>query len=79
MLYSIRSLYGTATTSDNDYVAKSGTLTFAPGETTKTITIEVRGDGKREANETFYFDLFGLSGNALFTKSRGLGTILNDD
>ena len=45
---------GTATTSNNDYVAKTGTLTFAPGETTKTITIEVKGDNRREANETFY-------------------------
>jgi hypothetical protein len=57
----------------------TGTLSFAPGETTKTITIEVKGDSKKEANETFYLDLFGLSTNALFTKSRGLGTILNDD
>jgi hypothetical protein len=57
----------------------TGTLTFAPGETTKTITIEVKCDTKREINETFYLDLFGLSSNALFTKSRGLGTILNDD
>ena len=40
-------------------VAKTGTLTFAPGATTKTITIEVKGDSKREANETFYLDLFG--------------------
>ena len=64
---------------DNGYVAKTGTLTFAPGETTKTITIEVKGDSKREANESFYLDLFGNSGNALFTKKRGLGTILNDD
>jgi len=39
---------GTATTSDSDYIAKTGTLTFAPGETTKTITIEVRGDSKKE-------------------------------
>ena len=30
-----------------------GTRTFAPDETTKTITIEVNGDCKREANETF--------------------------
>ncbi len=52
---------------------------FAPGETTKTITIEVKGDSKREANETFYLDLFGNSLNSLFTKSRGIGTILNDD
>lgn len=33
-------------------------LTFVPDETTKTITIEVKGDNKKEANETFYLDLF---------------------
>ena len=65
--------------SDADCIAKTGTLTFAPGETTKTITIEVKGDNKKEADETFYLDLFGNSGNSLFTKSRGIGTILNDD
>jgi hypothetical protein len=70
---------GTATTGDNDYVSKSGTLTFAPGETTKTITVEVKGDSRREADESFYLDLFGLSNNALFTKNRGIGWILNDD
>src|SRR5207244_4820038 len=43
---SFRTVDGTATTSDNDYGAKTGTLTFAPGETTKTITIEVKGDSK---------------------------------
>ena len=76
---SYRTANGTAKTSDSDYVAKTGTLTFAPGETTKTITIEVKGDSKREANETFYLDLFGNSSNSLFTKNRGIGTILNDD
>jgi probable HAF family extracellular repeat protein len=76
---SFRTGDGTAKTSDQDYVAKTGTLTFAPGETTKTITIVVNGDHKKEANETFYLDLFGNSGNSLFTKKRGLGTILNDD
>jgi Calx-beta domain/FG-GAP-like repeat len=76
---SYRTVNGTATTSNNDYVARSGTLTFLPGETTKTITIEVKGDRNKEANETFYLDLFGLSSNALFTRNRGIGTILNDD
>jgi probable HAF family extracellular repeat protein len=76
---SFRTVNGTAKKSDNDYVARTGTLTFLPGETTKTITIEVKGDSKKEANETFYLDLFGNSGNSLFTKSRGIGTILNDD
>jgi hypothetical protein len=70
---------GTATTGDNDYVARAGTLTFAPGDTTKTVTIEVKGDGKREANETFYLDLTGLGGNSWFTRERGTGTVLNDD
>jgi hypothetical protein len=76
---SFQTVNGTATTGDGDYVARSGTLTFAPGETTKTITVEVKGDSRKEANETFYLDLFGLSSNALFTKNRGIGTIWNDD
>jgi Calx-beta domain len=75
---SYRTVDGTATTSDSDYIAKTGTLTFAAGETTKTITIEVKGDSKREADEIFYLDLFDNSSNSLFTKNRGLGTILND-
>ena len=76
---SYRTADGTATTSDGDYVAQTGTLTFAPGETMQTITIEVKGDSKREATEYFYLDLFGNSSNSLFTKNRGIGTILNDD
>jgi len=43
------------------------------------ITIEVKGDGKKEANETFYLDLFGNSNYSLFTRGRGFGTILNAD
>jgi hypothetical protein len=76
---SFKTTDGTAKTSDQDYVAKSGALTFAAGETTKTITITVNGDSKKEADETFYLDLFGNSSNSLFTKNRGTGTILNDD
>ena len=43
---SFRTVDGTAKTSDDDYMAKTGTRTFAPGETVKTITIEVKGDDK---------------------------------
>jgi hypothetical protein len=67
------------TTSNDDYVAKSGTITFAPGQTTKAITIEVKGDSKRESDEAFYLDLFGNSSNSTLAKNRGAGTILNDD
>jgi hypothetical protein len=67
-----------AAKANENYVVKTS-LTFAPGETTKTITIVVNGDNKKEADESFYLDLFGNSSNSLFTKSRGIGTILNDD
>jgi hypothetical protein len=70
---------GTATTLDGDYLARAGTLTFAPGETTKTITVEVKGDSKREADEYFYLDLSGRGGNALLTRKRSTGTSLDDD
>jgi hypothetical protein len=76
---SFQTVDGTATTGDNDYVARFGTLTFAPGETTKTITIVVQGDNKKEANETFYLDLWDNSSNSMLNKKRGIGTILNDD
>jgi hypothetical protein len=50
-------------------------ITFATAETTNTIT----SDSKKQSDETFFVDLFGNSGNSQFTKSRGTGTILNDD
>jgi hypothetical protein len=76
---SFRTADGTAKTSNSDYIARTGTITFAPGETTKTITIEVKGDNKREADEYFYLDLFGNSSNSVFSNNRGIGAILNDD
>jgi hypothetical protein len=74
---SYRTVNGTA--NGSDYSARTGTLTFAPGETTKTITIEVKGDSKKEANEEFFVDLSDLSSYVVFLNSRGTGTILNDD
>jgi probable HAF family extracellular repeat protein len=65
-------------TAGEDYDAKSGTVTFAPGETSKTISIVVRGDRKREANETFFVNLSGAVG-AFILDGRGVGTILDDD
>jgi len=69
---------GTAT-AGGDYESKSGTLTFAPGETSKTVTIVVKCDKLKESDETFYVDLFGASGNSLLGVARGVGTIFNDD
>jgi hypothetical protein len=78
---SYRTTNGTAISSGGgaDYVAKTGTLTLNPGETSNMITILVKGDKKRESNETFNVELFNLNSNAMFADAWGLGTILNDD
>jgi large repetitive protein len=47
-----------------DYLAASGTLTFAPGETIKTVTVMVIGDIAIEADEAFFLNLSGPSANA---------------
>ena len=62
----------------SDYVATSGTLTFAPGELTKTITVDVIGDTVAEEIEVFFVDLSAASG-ATIGDSEGLGRIFNDD
>jgi hypothetical protein len=62
-----------------DFLAQSGTLTFAKGETTKTISVVVNGDSRREADETFKVTLSGGNGNAAITDGEAIGTIVNDD
>ena len=61
-----------------DYTAASGTLTFNPGEVSKTITIAVVADTVFESNETFVINLSGASG-ATIADAQGQGTIQNDD
>lgn len=68
---------GTAT-APADYTATTGTLTFAPGELTKTITVQVKGDTITESNETFFVNLLPPT-SAEITDSQGLGTINNDE
>jgi hypothetical protein len=74
---------GTATVAGNDYTAASSTLTFAPGDTQKLITVLVNGDTTNEADETLTLDLFNSTnaGNATstLTKITATGTISNDD
>ena len=61
-----------------DYTAASGALGFAPGETTKTVTVNVNGDTANEPNETFFVNLSSAT-NATISDSQGQGTIANDD
>jgi disulfide oxidoreductase YuzD len=62
-----------------DYTAVSTTtLTFSPGQTTRTITITVNGDSAVEPNEVFYVNLANPT-HATISDAQGAGTILNDD
>jgi len=65
-------------TAPSDYVATSGTLSFAPGIISRTVTVAVKGDTLVEPNETFFVNLTGASG-ATIADGQGKGTILNDD
>jgi Ca2+-binding RTX toxin-like protein len=57
----------------------SGTVSFAAGETTKTITVDVAGDTLYEAAEAFRVTLSALSGDAVLGTASAVGTIRNDD
>jgi hypothetical protein len=57
-----------------DYTAANGTLTFAPGQTSKTISVTVTGDSSA-ANETLSLNLSNAT-NGLITAATGLGTII---
>ncbi|HSQ25192.1 MAG TPA: Calx-beta domain-containing protein, partial [Pyrinomonadaceae bacterium] len=68
---------GTAT-AGFDYVAASGTLTFDPGDTTKTVPVTINGDVNFESDENFTVNLSAPT-NASINVGTGTGTILNDD
>ena len=62
----------------SDYSSTSGTLTFAPGQMTKDVTVSVNGDTEVEPDETFPVELTNAT-NATIENGTGVGTILNDD
>ncbi|MDX6384781.1 MAG: hypothetical protein QOK48_2354 [Blastocatellia bacterium] len=68
---------GTAT-APSDYAATSGTLTFNPGDLSKTIGVTINGDQSFEPNETYFVNL-STPVNASISKAQGIGTILNND
>ena len=69
---------GTAT-QPGDYTPTLGTLTFAPGDTTKTVSVAVKGDTTIEPDETFFVNLSAPTGGATLGDAQGQGTIINDD
>ena len=68
---------GTAT-AGTDYTATSGTIVFAPGQTSRTVAVAVVGDTTYEADETFTLTLSNPV-NATLGTATATGTITNDD
>ncbi|MDT4966099.1 MAG: large repetitive protein [Acidobacteriota bacterium] len=61
-----------------DFQGTSGTLTFTPGQTTKTVTVSVFGDTILEGNERFSLELRDAA-NANVADAQGWATIIDDD
>jgi hypothetical protein len=64
--------------SGSDYSANFGTLTFAPGETSKPIVVRIFGDTRLQPNKTFFINLSNPTGAAI-VKAQGVGTILTNN
>ena len=60
----------------SDYVAKSGTVTFAAGQTEATVKVDLIDDALSEANERFSLN---VAGTASVAGASGEAAILNDD
>ena len=68
---------GTATAA-NDYISATGTLSFAPGDTSKTVPVTIVQDTLDELNETFTIALSNPS-NATISDATGVMTITDDE
>jgi hypothetical protein len=69
---------GTAASGVDYSVINSSTVTFLAGQTSKTISVNVKGDTDPEPDETFFVTLFSPS-EVIIAKTDGTGTIINDD
>lgn len=68
---------GTAT-APSDYSPASGTLTFQPGETSRSVGVDMIGDTDFEADETLFMNLSSPV-NATIADGQAVGTLVNTD
>ena len=73
------STYDDSTTAGQDYTAKSGTLTFGPGETSKEIEVTILNDAIDEYVEQFYVMLSNANLAKIGDAYYGYGSIVDDD
>jgi Ca2+-binding RTX toxin-like protein len=71
-------LQGDTAFADEDFINQSGTVVFAPGTLSQTITVEVNGDLSVEPTEQFFVNLINPV-NVTLDVTRAVGTIVTDD
>ncbi len=62
-----------------DFDAIQGTLTFARGQLSRTITVPILGDTLDESTEQFFIRLSNPSSKTTIGKNLGVGSIVDDD
>jgi sugar lactone lactonase YvrE len=62
----------------SDYTPTTGTLTFAPGETSRTVSVPITDDLAGEPTETFRLTLSNAE-NATLARSQATGTVLDNE
>ena len=72
-------LTGGTATSGTDFAFASGTLSFAAGDTSKTISVPVIQDSDVEGDETVIIGLSNPTGGAVISDASGTLTITDDD
>ncbi len=63
----------------SDYESASGTVTFSPGETSKTVTVTINGDDEAEANETFSLALTSTPNGQIDPQNSSAGAVIKND
>jgi Glucose / Sorbosone dehydrogenase/PA14 domain/Calx-beta domain len=63
----------------SDYSAQSGTVTFAPGDSSKIVQVAITGDTLIEANETFKLNLSNATGGATIGAKNSATVFIQDD
>ena len=73
-----RTVDGTATTSNGDYIGAEQEIVFAPGSMAESLTVQVLADSRPEPDENFRVLLSTATG-AILADSEAVGVIVNDD
>ena len=70
---------GTATAGSDYTAVTTTTVTFAPSDALKSISVSTIDDAATESSETVLVNLSNVTGNASISDSQGVGTILDNE